>query len=81
MKILYIVNHFKYHGGIERMLSNKIDAWIEECEYEVVVVTINQNNAPVVYPPKNEFKLIKYRTIFIRISQLYCFLKKTCMKI
>ena len=57
-KVLYIVNHFKYHGGIERMLSNKIDAWIEEYGYEVVVVTINQNNAPVVYPPKNKFKLI-----------------------
>lgn len=57
-KVLYIVNHFKYHGGIERMLSNKIDAWIEEYGYEVVVVTFNQNSAPVVYPPKNEFKLI-----------------------
>lgn len=57
-KILYIVNHFKYHGGIEKMLSNKIDAWIEEYGYEVVVVTINQNNAPVVYPPKNQFKLV-----------------------
>ncbi|MCP2037676.1 glycosyltransferase [Chryseobacterium sp. HSC-36S06] len=58
MKILYIVNHFKYHGGIERMLSNKIDAWIEEYGYDVVVVTINQNNAPIVYPPKNDFKLV-----------------------
>lgn len=29
---------------------------------------------------KNEFKLIKYRTIFIRISQLYCFLKKHAWK-
>lgn len=40
------------------MISNKIDAWIEEYGYEVVVVTINQNSAPVVYPPKNEFELI-----------------------
>lgn len=40
------------------MLSHKIDAWVEEYGYEVVVVTVNQNNAPVVYPPKNEFKLI-----------------------
>lgn len=57
-KILYLVNQFSMHGGIQRMLSHKIDAWVEECGYEVVVVTVNQNNAPVVYPPKNEFKLI-----------------------
>lgn len=57
-KILYLVNQFSMHGGIQRMLSHKIDAWIEEYGYEVVVVTINQNNAPVVYPPKNDFKLV-----------------------
>lgn len=57
-KILYLVNQFSMHGGIQRMLSHKIDAWVEEYGYEVVVVTVNQNNAPVVYPPKNEFKLI-----------------------
>jgi glycosyltransferase involved in cell wall biosynthesis len=58
MKILYLVNHFKSHGGIERMLSLKIDAWIEEYGCEVTVVTLNQANAPVVYPPNNHFKLI-----------------------
>ena len=57
-KILYLVNQFSMHGGIQRTLSHKIDAWVEEYGYEVVVVTINQSNAPVVYPPKNDFKLV-----------------------
>lgn len=57
-KILYLVNQFSMHGGIQRMLSHKIDAWVEECGYEVLVVTVSQNKAPIVYPPANDFKLI-----------------------
>ncbi len=57
-KILYVVNHFKYHGGIERMLSNKIDAWSEFYQDEVIVVTLNQGNSEIVYPPKFPFRLI-----------------------
>lgn len=57
-KILYVVNHFKYHGGIEKMLSNKIDAWSAFYADEVVVVTLNQGNSPIVYPPKSAFRLI-----------------------
>lgn len=57
-KILYLVNQFSMHGGIQRMLSHKIDAWVEECGYEVVVVTVSQNDTPIVYPPANNFKLI-----------------------
>lgn len=58
IKILYLVNQFRMHGGIQRMLSHKIDAWIDECQYDVVIITINQDNAPVIYPPQNKFKLI-----------------------
>ena len=57
-KILYIVNHFKYHGGIERMISNKIDAWIDHLGYDVMVITLNQAGKEIVYPPKNKFKLV-----------------------
>lgn len=58
LKILYIVNHFKHHGGIEKMLSLKIDAWIEEFGYEVVVVAINQEGKEIIYPPQHKFKFI-----------------------
>lgn len=57
-KILYVVNHFKFHGGIERMLSNKVDAWSEFYGDEVIVVTLNQGNSEIVYPPKFPFRLI-----------------------
>lgn len=60
IKVLYLVNQFSMHGGIQRMLSHKIDAWIDQFGYEVVVVTLNQENAPVIYPPKNSYKLINF---------------------
>ncbi|MEN2436113.1 glycosyltransferase [Weeksellaceae bacterium A-14] len=57
-KIIYLVNHFHTHGGIEKMLSLKIDAWIEYYGYQVTIVTVNQANKPIVYPPRNQFNLI-----------------------
>jgi len=57
-KIVYIINQFYMHGGIQRMISNKIDAWIDHFGYDVIVVTLSQSGEEVVYPPKNNFKLI-----------------------
>ncbi|MET3730530.1 glycosyltransferase [Moheibacter stercoris] len=57
-KILYLVNQFSMHGGIQKMLSLKIDAWQNYYDAEVVVVTISQGDAPIVYPPKHSFKFI-----------------------
>lgn len=54
-KILYIVNHLKFHGGIERLISQKIDAWQELYGYEVSVIAMNQEGQPIIYPPKNDF--------------------------
>lgn len=76
-KILYLVNQFSMHGGIQRMLSHKIDAWVEECGYEVVVVTVSQNEEPIVYPPANDFKLIDLNLKGINkhnFKQLYQFI-------
>ena len=76
-KILYLVNQFSMHGGIQRMLSHKIDAWVEECGYEVVVVTVSQNEEPIVYPPANNFKLIDLNLKGINkhnFKQLYQFI-------
>lgn len=58
VKIVYLINQFYLHGGVQRMISNKIDAWIDQFGYEVTVITINQENKEIVYPPKNEFKFI-----------------------
>lgn len=40
------------------MLSSKIDAWQDILNYEVVILTVNQDNKPFVYPPTNKFKHI-----------------------
>ncbi len=57
-KIVYLVNQFYMHGGVQRMLSHKIDAWIDNYEYEVLLITLNQGEHPIVYPPNNSFRLV-----------------------
>ena len=79
-KILYVVNHFKFHGGIERMLSNKIDSWSEFYQDEVVVVTLNQGNFEIVYPPKYPFRLIDLKIQNANAKSL-CALKKLYSKL
>lgn len=50
MKILYLTNQFYLHGGIEKMLSQKINYLIEEFEYNVVLCTSEHKDHPFVYP-------------------------------
>lgn len=49
MKILFLVNHFAEFGGIQRMLNNKILAFIKQANCEIVLVTRFQNNRDYLY--------------------------------
>lgn len=40
------------------MLSHKIDGWVNQYGYHVVVVTVFQNGEDVIYPPQNQYTLI-----------------------
>ncbi|WP_140937941.1 glycosyltransferase [Sphingobacterium lumbrici] len=78
--IVYVINQFYMHGGIQRMISHKIDAWIDNFGYKVTVITLNQGDNTIVYPPKNNFKLIdlgvedankhKLKDLFVFTSRL-----------
>ncbi|NGM63422.1 glycosyltransferase family 4 protein [Sphingobacterium sp. SGG-5] len=78
-KIVYLVNQFHMHGGVQRMLSHKIDAWVDIYGYDVTVITLNQGENPVVYPPENTFKLMDLGLEGVnrhRVKDLWQFLKR-----
>ncbi|TXK75412.1 glycosyltransferase [Mesonia sp. HuA40] len=50
MKILYLNNQFYLHGGIEKILSQKVNYLIEEYQYKVILCTSEHKNQSYVYP-------------------------------
>lgn len=48
MRLLYIVDALALHGGVERVLTQKVN-WFAEHGYEVCVVTVNQGDKPLCY--------------------------------
>jgi glycosyltransferase involved in cell wall biosynthesis len=58
MKILYFTGQLKNHGGIERVLSLKMNYLAEVSKQEVFLITYEQNELPHIYPLSD--KIIKY---------------------
>ena len=49
MKILYLTDQTYFHGGIEKVLSQKANYLAEVSGDEVTIVTYNQQNKIPVY--------------------------------
>jgi len=49
MKLLYIVNRIDGPGGLERVLSIKASALADHYDYDVHIVTLNQNTTELFY--------------------------------
>lgn len=49
MKIVFLIDQFYKHGGIEKILSQKLNYLVKNKSYEVILVTINQNQKSFVY--------------------------------
>jgi len=49
MRILYLTDQIYLHGGVEKMLTQKINHWIVNYGYEVVLCTSEQRNQDFVY--------------------------------
>jgi len=56
MRILYCTNQLAVHGGIERILSQKINYLLEQNEFEVFLTTFEQFQNPYLYPLGNNLK-------------------------
>ena len=50
MRILYVTDALAVWGGIERVLSDKMNYLVNEYGYEVFVVTANQGDHPIPFP-------------------------------
>jgi glycosyltransferase involved in cell wall biosynthesis len=58
MKLIYLTSQLYLHGGIEKMLAQKINYWLEVYGYEVILCTTEQMNNPFVYYIDNRVKHI-----------------------
>lgn len=58
MKIIYCIHSIYNPGGMERVLLNKVQYWTRNTDWEVVVVTTDQNGRPAFYPFPKEVRLI-----------------------
>ena len=50
MKIVYIYPHLLTVAGTERVLVDKINYFAEKENYEVMLITLEQGNMPIVFP-------------------------------
>ena len=71
LKILYVTNQFYLHGGIEKMLSQKINYFIEEYGYEVILCTSEHYKNEYVYPLNNKTKHIDLEINYSRTKSYF----------
>ena len=68
MKLLYVENTLAIHGGIERVLTDKLNWLVTDGGCEVCLLTTSQSDHPLVFQlhPK-----VKYHDLMIRFHQKY----------
>lgn len=49
MRLLYVTDALAIHGGVERVLTQKVN-WFAENGCEVCIVTVNQSDKPLSFP-------------------------------
>ncbi|MFP2994581.1 glycosyltransferase family 4 protein [Spongiivirga sp. MCCC 1A20706] len=54
MKIVYYTDQIYLHGGIERVLANKLNFWVNEYGFETHIITTEQNGKPPCYEVDNK---------------------------
>lgn len=68
MRIMYVTDALAVWGGIERVLSDKMNYLVREYGYEVYVVTADQGGYPIPFPLDNR---IHVKDLNIRFHQQY----------
>lgn len=58
MKIVYCIHSVYNPGGMERVLLNKVRWFRENTDWEILVVTTDQNNRPPFYPFPDNVRFI-----------------------
>ena len=68
MKLLYVENSLAIYGGVERVLTDKLNWLVEEGNYEVSLITANQGGHPIVFPLSSK---VRYYNLGIMFHQVY----------
>lgn len=58
MKIIYTINATYNSGGMERILSSKVNYLADQLNYEIVIVTTEQRNRPHFFPFSDKIRFI-----------------------
>lgn len=75
MKILYVTDALAIWGGIERVLSDKMNYLVREYGYEVYVVTADQGDHPIPFPLDERIH-VKDMNIRFHQQYKYCGIKR-----
>ncbi len=71
MKILYLNNQLYLHGGIEKILSQKINHLIDEFNYDVILCTSEHKNNEFIYPLNEKVRHIDLRIDYERSKSYF----------
>lgn len=69
MRLLYITDSLAVYGGVERVLTQKVN-WLAGHNYEVCVLTVNQGAHPYCYPLHPEVKCYDLNILFYKQYEL-----------
>lgn len=69
MRLLYVTDALVIYGGVERVLTQKVN-WLAEHGYEVCVLTVNQGREPFSFPLHSS---VQYDDLNILFYQQYSF--------
>ena len=67
-KLLYIINALAIHGGLERIIADKVNWLAEHSQYEVHLVTFDQGDHPLAYQLSPQ---VNYLDVGIMFHQQY----------
>ncbi len=71
MKIMYLTDQLYLHGGIEKMTSQKINHWIADFGYDVILCTSQQESKPFVYALDSKCKHVDLGVDYNRVQSYF----------
>jgi glycosyltransferase involved in cell wall biosynthesis len=71
MKILISSDQIYLHGGIEKVMSTKVNHWVNKEEHEVWVMTTEQEGNPPCYPISPKVHLIDLKVNYNRSKSYF----------
>ena len=70
MRIVYVTDAFAVWGGMERVLTDKMNYLADCCGYEIFLLTCNQGNHPIPFQLHNN---VRCKDLNIRMHQQYSY--------